>query len=68
MEELTKFEKEEIAFLIRQEINEGERILKEIEKTLKTETDKEIFNQAKKGQQARKQRFEETARKLKIEL
>ena len=68
MEKLTKIEKEAVAFLIRQEINEGERILEEIERALKTETDKEIFNQAKEGHQARKQRFETIARKLEIEL
>lgn len=68
MKELTKIEKEAVAFLIRQEINEGKRILEEIERTLKTETDKKIFNQAKEGHQARKQRFEEIARKLEIEL
>jgi len=67
MEKLTEIEKKEIAFLIRQEINEGEKLIKELIPTI-TETDKGIFNQMVEGYQIRKRRFKEIARKLEIEL
>lgn len=75
MEKLTQIEKEAIAFLIRQEINDGEKSINELEKVLKTKVDSEIFAkgmevymQIFEGHQVRKKRFEEIARKLEIEL
>lgn len=72
MKELTKIEKEEIAFLIRQEVNNGKKLIEELEKVLKTKVDNqketELFIQLFEGHQIRKQRFEEIARKLEIEL
>lgn len=75
MEKLTKIEKDAIAFLIRQEINEGRKTLEEIEKMLKAKVDDDEFSKgmqiyidAFEGYKVRKQRFEEIARKLEIEL
>ena len=75
MEKLTKIEKDAVAFLIRQEINDGKKTLEEIEKVLKTKVDDEefakdmqIYIDAFEGYKVRKKRFEEIARKLEIEL
>ena len=75
MRELTKIEKEEIAFLIRQEINEGEKIIKELEEEIKTKVDNEnkmkdieIYLEVFEGNRIRKQKLKTIARKLEIEL
>lgn len=75
MEKLTQIEKEAIASLIRQEINNGEKSINELEKVLKTKVDGEKFDKGIeiymlvfKSHQIRKQRFEEIARKLEIKL
>lgn len=68
MKKLNEEEKFELAFLLRQEINEGERTIKEIAPTIETKEQAEIFEAVLNGHETRKQRFQEIAKKLEIKL
>lgn len=68
MKQLTNEEKFEVAFLFRQEINEGEKTIKELAPTIETKEQAEIFEAILNGHETRKQRFQEIAKKLEIEL
>lgn len=74
MEKLTQIEKEAIAFLIRQEINEGEKTLDEVKGKIVGKEKEEfakglqLYMEICSGFYTRKRRFEEIARKLEIEL
>lgn len=67
MEKLTQIEKEEIAFLIRQEINDGKKAIEGI--VIPTnEIHLEYYNKVVEGFKTRKQKLETIAKKLEIEL
>lgn len=80
MKELTREEKEELAFLIRQDINEGTQALNETAKILlkkhsegnisseQINKDNEIFEEVCKGHDMRVKKLRSIAKKLEIEL